>query len=166
MVDGSAPRNTLSADQAATLLNRSRRWFFDRVKEGHIPKQSKGQYSLVSVVRGTVDYYEHLLTKQTKTQAASRVTEARAREVELRIAERERSLIPTEDAIEVVDMIIGAFRQEMDSLPAAYTRNIEDRKKLEALIDAAKNRLGETYANAKRTARTGENPEDWGDEDA
>lgn len=160
------PKNTISADQAVALLGKSRVWFFDRVKEGHIQKESRGRYTLVRVVRGVMDYYDAILTKQTKTQAASRVTEARAREVELRIAERERNLIPTEDAIEVVDMIIGAFRQEMDSLPAAYTRNIEDRKKLEALIDAAKNRLGETYANAKRTARTGENPEDWGDEDA
>ena len=160
------PKNTITADQAVALLGKSRAWFFDRVKEGHIQKEAKGRYTLVRIVRGVMDYYDTLLTKQTKTQAASRVTEARAREVELRIAERERSLIPTDDAIEVVDTIIGAFRQELDSLPAAYTRNIDDRKRLEALIDAAKNRLGEVYATAKRTARTGESPEDWGDEDA
>ena len=49
-----------------------------------------------ALVRGALAYYEDLQTKNTKTAASSRATDARTREIELRIAERRRELISVE----------------------------------------------------------------------
>jgi len=55
--------NTLSVNQIAALCGRSRQWVFQLVKAGFIAKQAHGNYTLVSVVRGVVDYYEDLQSK-------------------------------------------------------------------------------------------------------
>jgi len=52
----------------------------------------------VSLVRGVIAYYEDLQSKNSKTASASRATDARTREIELRIKERSRELIPIDDA--------------------------------------------------------------------
>ncbi len=146
---------TISAPQAAALLDRSRQWFFKLVKAGYIEKQGRGKYGLVSVVRGSLAYYDDLLSKATKTAAGNRVTEARATEIELRTAERLRKLIPIEDAIAEHDILIAAVREQMDGIPARATRDLELRRKIEAEVNAAKEKIAKALTAAGKAARTG-----------
>ncbi len=95
-------RQTISLAQAATLLNRSPSWVNLLVSKGYIAWDGYGNYSVVTIVRGEVSYYEDLLEKSNKAAAASRATDARTREIELRIAERRRHPIRHEDARAVV----------------------------------------------------------------
>jgi len=68
--------NTLSVNQIAALCGRSRQWVFQLVKAGFIAKQAHGDYTLVSVVRGVIDYgsirisYAHGPTGRIPTAAA------------------------------------------------------------------------------------------------
>jgi len=148
--------NTLSVGQVAQFCDRSTQWIQQRNKEGFIVKEAHGRYKLVSVVRGVIAYYEDLQAKNNKSAAANRATDARTREIELRIKERSRDLIPVEDARAVVGEMAAAVRSEFQGVPARYTRDMQERRRLEQEIDGAFERLSRRTAEAERALATGQ----------
>lgn len=144
-----AQGQTISIAQASTLLNRSVSWVQKLVSEGYIVRSAHNKYSLVAIVRGTVSYYEDLLEKSNKAAAASRATDARTREIELRIAERRGQLMPIEDFRQAIAVISAATKAELVGLPARVTRDLTERKKLEAELDATFDRIA---ASLERSA--------------
>ena len=147
--------NTLTVNQVAALCGRSTQWVHHLAKAGFVQKQGKNEYALVAVIRGVIAYYEDLQSKNSKTAAASRATEARTREIELRIQERMRDLIPLEDARAVVSEMAALVRAEFQGLPARFTRDMQDRRKLEQEIDGAFDRLSRRAEEAARSLETG-----------
>lgn len=139
---------TITVAQAATLLNRSVSWVNLLVSKGYITRDGHNKYSVVAIVRGALSYYDDLLEKSNKAAAASRATDARTREIELRIAERRRTLIPLDDAKAVVGELAAMVRAEFTGLPAKYTRDLGERRRLEQEIDGSFERI----AAAARTA--------------
>ena len=84
--------------QAARLLMISEERIRQLVKQGFIPKPEKrGFVQLVGAVQGYLRYLKDDERRSAKSAADSRVRDARALEIELRIAERSRELIPVED---------------------------------------------------------------------
>lgn len=148
--------NTLTINQAAALFGRSTQWVHQLVNAGFITKEAKNQYTLVALARGVVAYYEDLQTKNTKTASASRATDARTREVELRIKERSRELIPLEDARAVIGEMAATVRAEFQGLPARFTRDMQERRRLEQEIDGAFDRLSRRGGEAERALATGQ----------
>ncbi len=154
----STPRprgQTITVSQAAALLGRSDRWVQGLVKAGYIESANRGEYTLVAVIRGALAYYEDQITKNNKAAAATRASEARTREIELRIQERMRDLIPLEDARAVVSEMAALVRAEFQGLPARFTRDMQDRRKLEQEIDGAFDRLSRRAEEAARSLETG-----------
>lgn len=151
---------TLTADQAGVLLGRSRQWVFNLVKDGFIEKQAKGQYTLVAVIRGAMAYYEDQLKKTSKTAIASRAQDARAREVELRIAERTRQLIPVEDADLALDLLAGVVNSQLTGFAARVTRDVPLRRKIEAELYETKRKIAEGLAAGREITATGRDPTD------
>lgn len=156
MADDRQQGQTITVDQAAALLNRSRRWVYNLVQGGYIAKVSTGAYTVVEVVRGAVAYYEDQIAKNQKTAAASRATDARTREIELRIKERSRELIPLEDARAELADWCSAARAEFQGLPARYTRDMQERRRLEQEIDGAFERLSKRTSEAEHALAAGE----------
>lgn len=146
---------TITVTQAGALLNRTPRWVQNLVAAGFITKSKRGAYTLVEVVRGAVAYYEDQLEKANKAAAASRATDARTREIELRIAERKRELIPQEDAMAVVSELAGMVRAEFSGLPARFTRDLEQRRRLEQEINGTFERLSAAASRAGTALATG-----------
>jgi len=132
---------TITVAQAAALLGRSDRWVQGLVKAGYMDRAQRGEYTLVGVIRGALAYYEDQLSKNNKAAVASRAAEARTREIELRIQERSRELIPMEDARAVVGEMAALVRAELAGLAARYTRDMEARRALEEVIDGALGRI-------------------------
>ncbi|WP_412506795.1 hypothetical protein [Roseovarius sp. SYSU LYC5161] len=147
---------TITVDQAAVLLGRSRRWVYNLVQGGYIEKASTGKYTVVAVVRGAVAYFDDQIAKNQKTAAASRATDARTREIELRIKERSRELIPLEDARAELADWSSAVRAEFQGLPARYTRDMKERRSLEQEIDGAFERLSRRTSEAEQALAAGE----------
>lgn len=147
---------SLSISQVTQLLDRSHQWVHQLVKAGFITKEAHGRYSLVAVVRGVIAYYEDLQAKSNKSAAANRATDARTREIELRIKERSRNLIPVEDAQAEIADWVSAFRAEMQGLPARMTRDMQERRRLEQEIDAALTRLSRRTTQAEQALAVGE----------
>jgi restriction endonuclease Mrr len=154
----STPRargQTITVSQAAALLGRSDRWVQSLVKAGYIERANRGEYTLVAVIRGTLAYYEDQITKNNKAAAATRASEARTREIELRIRERSRELIAMEDARAVVGEMAALVRAELAGLAARYTRDMEARRVLEEVIDDALERIAGGAEKAGAALETG-----------
>jgi hypothetical protein len=148
--------NTLSVGQIAQFCDRSTQWVQQLAKDGFIAKEAHGRYKLVSVVRGVIAYYEDLQAKSNKAAAANRATDARTREIELRIKERSRVLIAVEDARAVVGEMAAAVRSEFQGIAARYTRDMQERRRLEQEIDGAFERLSRRTTEADRALATGQ----------
>lgn len=146
---------TITLQQAATLLNRSVSWVQKLVTDGYIVRAGTNQYSVVAIVRGLIAYYDDLLEKTNKAAAASRATDARTREIELRIAERRRDLIQQEDARAVVSEMAAMVKAEFSGLPARFTRDLAERRRLEQEIDGSFDRLAAAARNAGTALATG-----------
>ncbi|WEK50322.1 MAG: hypothetical protein P0Y66_22210 [Candidatus Kaistia colombiensis] len=68
---------------------------------------------------------------------------ARQREVEMRIAERGRSLVPRDEADAAMDIVVGEINAEMSGLAARITRDIALRGKIETEVHASLQRVSD-----------------------
>lgn len=118
-------------------------------------RTDRGQYNLRQSIRNLISEARRTGEPNENRKAEARLKEARAREVELRIAERNRELIPMTDALEVVDGLMGLIRDELATLPARLTRNVDERAKIEAEIDAMLHRFADrAQVEADRAGRS------------
>lgn len=146
---------TVGPTEVASVFGRTKQWVLDLVKNGHLERVGRGRYRLGDVGVAVVRHYEASREASSSVAAASRVTDARTREIEQRIAIRERQLIPTDDAIAEYDILVAVCRKEIDGLPAAFTRDVADRRRLEKLCDGAKTRIADALGKAGDAARKG-----------
>lgn len=145
----------IALDVAARLLMISARRVRQLASDGYITIPKRGHTTIVSAVQGYIRFLKETAQKETKTAAVSRATDARANEIELRIAERRRELIPIEDAILAQDIIVGLVNKELDGQAARVTRDMTLRRLIEADVHAAKTRIADALDQSKRAARTG-----------
>lgn len=150
----------LGAREIAALAGRTDRWVRGMAQAGHFEKDARGKYKLGGLIRGLIDHYEAIIEKGSKSAAASRVTDARADEIELRLAERRRDLIPQEDAIAVVDLVAGEVNKQFTGLPARITRDVRLRRDIEAHLNEAKQKIADAVRDARILAETGRDPTD------
>lgn len=150
--DGVCPMTalpTFSVSEAAELTGRSVQWIYQLAKAGHIAKEGRGRYPISGLLKGVIAYYEQLLEKASQSAAASKATDARTREIELRIAERRRELIAADEARAVIMEFGAMVRAEFGALPARFTRDMDERRKLEQEVHGSFERIA---AAAERAA--------------
>jgi hypothetical protein len=119
-----------------------------RLTDGWIEKDESGAIRLIDAVHG---YIRFIKSRPTRSAAETRVREARAREIELRTAQRAGELCETEEAVAPVDEIFGGLRSELAGLPAMVTRDLSVRRDIEAGINSI---LNKTAAKLEEQART------------
>lgn len=131
--------NVVPLEVAAALIKVTTRRVQQLVKEGWIKKSGRGGYPLLSVVHGYIDFLQDEARRSSKSASASRVTDARTREIEIRIADKEkRHLVEArEEAIAAVDAIIGGLRADLIAAPARITADLEQRRKIETVLNDA-----------------------------
>lgn len=91
----------------------------------------------------------------SKSASDSRVRDARAREIELRIAREERKLVSLEEASGCLDETIGTFLTMLSGLPAQITNDRRERVRIEAIIDAGRQRIADHFERRVKELRTG-----------
>jgi hypothetical protein len=145
-----APRGALlTAEMAARLLMKSSERIRQLSREGWIPKHGTGantRYALVDVVQGYIRFRDDAEKRATKTAAATRISDARAREIELRTAIREGRLIDLDEALEAVEDLIGLLRSELSGLPARCTRDLQLRRTIETARNDILDRIADLAA--------------------
>lgn len=143
----------ISTALAAKLLMLGTERVRQLVAEGWINKVGKDQYQLIDVVQGYIRFRDSSDRRATKSAASNRVSEARAREVEMRTRERERRLIEIDDVMEAVEGIVGVFLSGLSGLPARATRDLQLRRTFETACNELRSDIAATAR--KRVADLG-----------
>ncbi len=141
--DGGGRGQLLTSNLAGRLLMVSAERVRQLAKEGWIEKQGKDQFYLVDVVQGYIRFRNDSDRRAQKSAADSRVRDARAREIELRNALREGRLIETEEALSIVEEMVGIFRAETAGLPARVTRDLQFRRTIETAVNDILERIAD-----------------------
>lgn len=151
-----APQSpTASATEIAKAAGKTVRWVQLQAKDGRFKRASHGQYDLLSVVAGLAALAEENAAAPQKSDARERVDQAKAKEAEMRIAERERELIPQEEALEAMTLLVGKVNDEFNGLAARCTRDIDERQVIEAEVDGSKTRIAGALGKLAGFVRTG-----------
>lgn len=131
-------------DEAARLLMVTATRVAQLQRTGDIPKgRLKGVVPLVGCVQGYINFIKREKRYGSRSVAEDRIREARAREIELRNAQRDHILIELDEAIAVADEIVGLFRSELIGLPARLTRDRTLRTRLDNELTATLNRVAD-----------------------
>ena len=137
MTDTTNEPGLITIAKAAVLLECTERWVRELCNRGYIPKPARGMVPLVGAVRGCVRALKDDERRHSKSAEARRVQEARAKEIELRIARESGDLIPTVAAEETFAEVLGVFRQRLAGVPAAATRDLTIRDAIDREIETA-----------------------------
>jgi len=133
---------TISTVEAARLLGITAEWVRRLARDGVIPKPEKNRVPLVAAVQGYIRWLKDDERRAAKMSAQTRVAEARAREIELRVARMERGLIPAEDVERDFAAIMTVWRTEL-AVVAGETSNLAVRAEVE-------NRTNDAIERAER----------------
>jgi hypothetical protein len=118
--------------------------------QGFIKPRAPNCWPIVATFQGVVKYYrdESRRTNQTATQ--SRVATARAREIELRTAQRAGVLCEVDEALAFCDEVFGGLRSDLGGLPAMVTRDLSIRRDIETAVNSI---LNKTSARLEEQAK-------------
>lgn len=128
----------VSTADLAEILGVSERRIQQLAGAGVLRRQAHGEWVLPESVQAFLEYRVQNETKRlTKgaTNGADRLKEVKARREELKLSREERELVPLADAIYAMDQIAGTLALEVNNVPARYTRDLDERDRLQAEID-------------------------------
>jgi len=132
-------KSTISSISQATLaklLMLSTRQIRNLTRDGVIPRLRNGTYATGPSIQA---YFSHLEQAAERRHARSadldRLRSARAREIELRIAEKEKRLCDTEMVFNAIREILNVVRDEFGPLAANFTAGPEKRARLQGELD-------------------------------
>lgn len=141
-----ATDNTIDVGTAAKLALCTPQWIHALVGKGFIRRASRGRYTVIDVVHGRIKSLQEEQKTTTKSAADSRLKDLKAREVEIRIAQAEHRLIGTEEALAVLDEVVGTIRAECAALPAKVSREVAVRRMVENELNGVFARAAERLA--------------------
>lgn len=130
----------VSTADLAEILGVSARRIQQLAGAGVLRKLGHGEWLLPECVQAFV---EHKVQSEIKRlskgelKEVDRLKEIKARREELKLAREERELVPLTDAIYAMDQVAGAIVLQMNNVPARFTRDLDDRERLQAEIDDA-----------------------------
>lgn len=157
--------NTINTATAAALIKVTPRYVQQLASKGCFRPIARDRWNLVDVVQGYVAWLKDEGRQASKSAAESRVRDARATEIEQRIAREDRKLVTMEEATATLDEIAGSFITLVSRLPHRITRDPRERRRIEAIIDAERLRLSDTFAKTARKLKAGQALVDADDED-
>ena len=160
------PPILVTQTELAARLELTTRWVYDLTADGIF--QKVGETRKYDLDASHKAYAAYKLGKETEKRAPSATDSLTQRKEDMlkqRLAREARGLITMEEAMEAFDLVTGAFIEVLSGLPARITRNIGERKRIEAIIDGIRERLSGRFGAEREALRTGvpvgeANPED------
>ncbi|WP_416797299.1 hypothetical protein [Ciceribacter azotifigens] len=130
-----------SAPDIAALIGVSERRVRQIAAALKIEQQKRGQFPVAKIVRAALHIAGRQREPTALTEARARAHHARADQLELRMAQARRELIPADDFLVVFDFTMRALVDELVAMPARVTRDVPMRRTIEAEVEAIRNRL-------------------------
>lgn len=131
----------VSAHELGEFLGKAERTVRDWVKRGILPRSSGGKFDVKACTSAAIAHFERLAarTSSTAEEAANspaarkdaadcRLAEAKAAQEELRLAEMQGKLVPTDQVREQGGRMVAAFRQRLLSLPTTLAAQVREAK--------------------------------------
>ena len=88
--------------------------------------------------------------RSSKYMAKSRVRDARAEEIMLRVGLKSGDLMEHAEHIAILDEVVGLFRSELSGLPARLTRDLQERGRIEQAVYDILERISARAAEAAK----------------
>ena len=129
----------ISTEGAAEMSGLGAERIRQLAKEGWIKKIGRDRYSASAVVRGIIDYKDDQLAKASRSGSSTKLQDARAAEIELRMAERkEVHLVEAQEFMfAFLDDTLGPLKPDCLAIPPRVTRDVVMRRQIEEQIEAA-----------------------------
>jgi hypothetical protein len=162
MADGTT--GIITIEQAAALLMISKQWVRDLCRKGYIDKAETGKVPLVGAVQGYIRWLKDEERRTSKSASASAVQQARAKEIEMRMARDAGELLQREDVEAFCADALAIFRSDLSGVPAASTRDLKTRRAIEKNLNEAIARLEDTFGQYRSAERIGLSGVDVADE--
>lgn len=152
---------------AAAILGLSEQRLDQLVKEeGLIERKGKNNtFILRDLVHGYIESLKAKIAGQARNQTSNMAQLARAKEIDLRMAREERTLIDIGEALQCVDEISGELLQSLSSLPARITRDPRERTRIEQICDTERLRISDRFKQRASALQTGSSDIEADDED-
>jgi hypothetical protein len=126
----------LSSEAMAALCGFTSVYLRELERAGAFKKLGRDRYSPPAVFAGVCEYFRRH-DKSSLTDARAALIAARAREIELRNGLREGHLVEMDDVEVMLSEWIRTFRVRLHGLPAAVTRDLALRGKIESEVNSA-----------------------------
>ena len=109
------------------------------VKEGVFRKTTDAKLNLATSRIAYIRWLRDETRKSSKSASASRVQDARAEEIKLRLEEKRGTLLQQgqAEAINVIDEFAGGLKSDLMAIPARVTADLALRRRIEDGIDHA-----------------------------
>lgn len=133
----------LNAPDLATVLNVTERRVRQLAAEGVVKRADRrGRYRLVPSVAN----YISTLSAGERDAGLAPIRQERLLKLQRENALIDRELVKLDEAIGFVDEVCGSFVAALNGLPARITGDVRERRRLEAIIDAERQRLADKFA--------------------
>lgn len=126
--------------ELSTILGVTARQVTSLSEQGVIPKAGRGQWPLAETVQAYIRHKVQSEVGRAKRPVAAgtdRLKDIKARREELKLAREEGVLVPVSDALYIMDVLSGALTLQMNNIPARFTRDLDERDRLQGHIDEA-----------------------------
>ncbi|ORE90534.1 hypothetical protein ATO13_22551 [Stappia sp. 22II-S9-Z10] len=154
-VASSGSRQAVDVNTLAQLIGVTPRQIQIVAKEGYYAAERRGQWPLVASVRGYVRYLHDQIAGAQKSTHENRLRDAKAKEIEVRTARVDRTVIDLAEAQEIFDEITGAYLASLEGLPARLTRNVRERTRIQQIFDTERQRLADNFGEARGLLASG-----------
>lgn len=127
--------------------------------QGVLTRKPNGRFDLDQNRAAYIAFLRQARRGSPGSEAQARFTRAKARLIEMRIAERERTVIAFDEAIATIDEMVGLTLTHMSAMPARIAGNdLQLRRKVERCIFETRTAISE--AASRLADERGEAPED------
>ena len=144
----------ITSTDAGMLIGKSRNWVAKLVADGFV-KKTGSLFKPADVTLGYLKFLADDERRHSKTATLSQVQAARAREIELRIAREENKLIDLDEALGVLDEIVGGLKADFNGLAASITREPALRSTIEVKVDEIFKRYADGLGQKGNALRSG-----------
>jgi hypothetical protein len=145
----------IDAENAARLVLMTDRHLRRLVEDGWVKKSPTGKYTLIGTVQGVLRYKDDQISRLSKKTQGAHALDARARMIELNIAEKSKNLCSVEELRDTVDYVVGQLKYELTGVPSGSTRDKEVRAKIEHGIETALTRAADRLEQAMGDIKAG-----------
>jgi phage terminase Nu1 subunit (DNA packaging protein) len=140
----------------AHIIGRSVARVQQLVADGVLKKAKYNSYQLAQNVQAFADFRANE-NRHTAATAQAALVKEKTKAIAIKNAEADRRLIETEEAIGLLDEVLGQLKAEFDGLAATVTRELGQRAVIQEKVDGI---FGRAAKRAKALAATGALPLD------